>query len=70
MALILWTVSYEGRSAEEIVSTLQDNGIEKVIHIGTVARDLEGSGLEEELKRGLEEAGIEFEHIDGVEQLS
>ncbi len=68
MALKLWTVSYDGRTVDEIVSTLRDNGIEKVIHIGTVASDLEGSGLEEELKKGLEEEGIEFEHVDGVGQ--
>ena len=68
MALKLWTVSYDGRTAEEIVTTLRDRGIEKVIHIGTVASDLEGSGLEEELRKGLKEAGIEFEHVDGVGQ--
>jgi hypothetical protein len=66
MALKLWTVSYDGRTAGEIVSRLRDNGIERLIHIGTVASDLEGSGLEEELKKGLEEADIEFEHVDGV----
>jgi hypothetical protein len=68
MTLKLWTVSYDGRSAKEIVSILRDNGIERVIHIGSVASDLEGSGLEEELKIGLEKAGIGFEHVDGVGQ--
>lgn len=69
MALKLWTISYDGRSVEEIVRKLRENGIERVIHIGTVSRDLEGSGLEERLRTGLEEAGIEFEHVQGVGHL-
>jgi uncharacterized protein (DUF488 family) len=66
MSLKLWTVSYDGRSASEMVDKLKENGIERVIHIGSVAQDLEGSALEGSLKKGLEEAGIEFEHVSGV----
>ncbi|MDW5561934.1 MAG: DUF488 family protein [Methanomassiliicoccus sp.] len=66
MTLKLWTVSYDGRSAGEIVGKLRDNGIERVVHIGTVARDLEGSSLEGRLSEELRAAGIDFQHVEGV----
>ena len=66
MTLKLWTVSYDGRSADEIVERLRENGIERVIHIGGVGQELEGSTLEDRLRKDLSEAGIDFQHVDGV----
>lgn len=66
MTLKLWTISYDGRSAEELVQKLRENGIERVVHIGTVAQDLDGSSLEERLAEQLRAAEIEFVHVEGV----
>lgn len=62
----LWTISYDGRSADDLVKELRENGIQRVVHIGSVAQDLEGSSLEERLAERLRSAGIEFVHIEGV----
>ncbi|GEM_PF-3604825 len=66
MTLKLWTISYDGRSADELVQKLRENGIERVVHIGSVAQDLDGSSLEERLAEQLRVEGIEFVHIEGV----
>jgi uncharacterized protein (DUF488 family) len=68
MSLKLWTVSYDGRSAGEIIDKLKENGIERVIHISSVAQDFEDSNLEKQLKKELEEAGVEYYHAVGVGQ--
>jgi uncharacterized protein (DUF488 family) len=62
----LWTISYDGRSVDEIVQKLRENGIERVVHIGSVAQDLDGSSLEKRLAEELRAAGIEFVHLEGV----
>jgi uncharacterized protein (DUF488 family) len=66
MSLKLWTIGYDGRSTEEIVEKLREAGIERVVHIGTLARDIEGSAFEDRLKKELKDAGIEFEHVAGA----
>ncbi len=66
MPPLLWTVSYQGRSAEEIAALLKENGIQRVVHINTTAAELEGSRLEDELRGLLAEEGIEFLHLEGV----
>ena len=66
MSLEAWTISYQGRSAREIVDILKKNGIEAVVHIGTTAEELEGSKLEEELNNELDRAKIEFSHLEGA----
>ena len=69
MALKLWTVSYDGRSAEEIVSIAA--GATASRGSFTSARwpaTWKGAGSRIELKKELEDAGIEFEHVDGVGQ--
>jgi hypothetical protein len=64
----VWTISYQGRSVEDLVEVLRRNGIERVVHIGSVVQDIEGTGFEEDLRNGLEKAGIEYRHLQGVEE--
>jgi len=70
MLMKLWTMSYDGQSAAEIVDKLRENGIERVVHIGSAVRDIEDSSSEERLARDLNRAGIELERVEGAGERS
>jgi len=54
------------RPVDEMVQKLRENGIERVVHLGSVAQDLDGSSLEDRLAEELKAAGIEFVLLEGV----
>jgi hypothetical protein len=64
----LWTINYQGRSAEEIAERLNGNGMARGVHISTTAAEMDGGDQKSEALDLLSKVVIELEHINCAEE--
>lgn len=60
---VVYTLGYQGRSAEELVALLREKGVERLVDVRQVALSRKRGFSKTPLRERLEDAGLEYLHL-------
>jgi uncharacterized protein (DUF488 family) len=60
---VVYTLGYQGRSAEELVALLRERGVERLVDVRQVALSRKRGFSKTSLRERLEDAGLEYLHL-------
>jgi uncharacterized protein (DUF488 family) len=63
---VVYTIGYQGRSAQEIIDLRKERGVERIIDVRQLALSRKRGFSKTPLRKRMEEAGLEYLHIPEV----